>query len=444
MATKRKKSDLTQPVKGMHDILPEEHAKRDLFLEKAKNIASYYGFKPIHTPHLEKLDLFTLGLGEATDVVEKQMYGIKIRGGEKLVLRPEGTAPIVRAYLQHGMHTRPQPVMLYYQGFFFRHEKPQKGRRRELHQFGLEILGEQDAITDAIIVKTCLLILEEMGLKPLQVHVNSIGDKECRKIYQKELTAYYRKNADNVCKDCKRRLKTNPLRLLDCKEEKCIEIKSEAPQIINYLCDECTTHFKDFLEILDASEIPYYLDHYLVRGLDYYSRTVFEVFVEKEKKDSKKDDQEEPKEKETEKLALAGGGRYDALSNILSNKNIPAVGCAIGIDRIISLVGEKSSLSPKEKPFKVFFIQLGSAAKYKSLNILESLRKSRISTSHSLSKDSLKSQLKIASKLRVKYALIFGQKEAMDETIIVRNMETASQETVPLDKLIDYLKKRLK
>jgi len=425
--TKKDKKELIQKPRGMHDILPRNFLIREKFIEKAKAVADFYGFKPIQTPILEKSDLFTATVGENTDIVEKEMYNLKTKGGNKLVLRPEGTAPIVRAYLEHGMHTKPQPVMFYYFGSFFRHERPQKGRRREFQQFGLEILGEEDSITDALVIKASLTIIEEAaGLKPVCVHVNSVGCKECRKVYLKELVSFYRKKMQILCSDCKNRIKTNPMRLLDCKDEKCATIKPEAPQIINYLCDPCSKHFKQLLEILDVSEIPYYLNNYLVRGLDYYSRTAFELFLE------------------NESMELGGGGRYDELSLALSNKKVPAVGMAIGVDRILETLKEKGKLKITEKPPKVFFIQLGAAAKQKSLSVIEKLRKEKITTKHSLSKNSLKSQLKIAEKLKVPFTIILGQKETLENNIMVRDMETNSQETVSLDKLTDYLKKKIK
>jgi histidyl-tRNA synthetase len=355
------------------------------------------------------------------------MYSLKTKRGDKLVLRPEGTAPLMRAYLEHGLHTKPQPVMFYYNGSFFRHEQPQKGRRREFKQFGLEILGSDDSITDALVIKASVVILEEAaGLKPIAVHLNSLGCKDCRRLYKKKLAAHYRKKLKTLCPNCQRRIKTNPLRLLDCKDEKCAEVKKEAPQIINFLCQGCTSHFKKLLEILDAVEITYYLDHYLVRGLDYYTRTVFELRLE----DSD--------------LEFGGGGRYDDLAKILANKIVPAVGVAMGVDRIMLEIPENKKQGNAPKPPKIFFIQLGVEAKQRSLAIIEQLRKAKISVKHSLSKDNLKSQLKLANKLKAPYALIFGQKESLDNTIMLRDMDTASQETIPLSKLIDYLKKRMK
>ncbi len=427
---KMAKKEPIKKARGTRDILGKEYFLREKFIEKAKSIAAFYGFRPIQTPHLEKVELFTSSAGESTDIVEKEMYALKTKGGDKLVLRPEGTAPIVRAYFEQGMQSKPQPVMLYYHGSFFRYQKPQKGRGREFQQFGLEVLGESDSIADAVVIRVIRSILEEAGgLKNVSLRLNSIGDSECRKSYIKDLTAYYRKKAKDLCKDCERRLKTNPLRLLDCKNENCVEVKAEAPQIINYLCDDCKNHFKSLLEILDSSGIPYYLDHFLVRGLDYYSRTVFEFFPEN-------------KENEKPALAVAGGGRYDALGSIVGERELPGSGGAIGIDTVI-ISSPKTKQKILKKTSKVYFIQLGAGAKQKSLSILEMLRKAKISAKHSLSKDSLKGQLKMASRLGIPYSLILGQKEVFEDSIIVKDMKTFSQETVPLSRLIDYLKKKI-
>ncbi len=439
MANKKQQKDiLLQMPKGMHDILPEDYPFYQNFFETGEKIANYYGFQPIQTPHLEKVDLFTAAVGETTDIVEKQMYTLKTRGGDRLVLRPEGTAPVMRAYLKHGMHTRPQPVMLWYKGSFFRHENPQFGRFREFQTFGLEILGEENSIADATIIKVTATILEELGLKNYIVKINSIGDKECRNIYRKELSAYYRRRINQLCKDCKRRLKENPLRLLDCKEEGCKELKKDAPQMINYLCSECKNHFKEVLEILDTLNIPYLLDPYLVRGLDYYTRTVFEFFLDE------KEEQKEESPSPFKNVALLGGGRYDYLSRILSNKDVPGVGMQVGAERIIMLLQEKKLLKRQEKHPKIFFIQIGSMAKRKSLLLTEMFRKANIPIAQSVTKDSLKSQLKIASKIGVSFILMLGQKEALEDTIIVRDTGLGSRDIVPFSKIVEFVRKKLK
>lgn len=439
MAKKNKQKDtLLQAPKGMRDILPEEYYFYQNFFEKAEEVANYYGFQPIQTPHLEKVDLFTAAVGETTDIVEKQMYTLKTRGGDRLVLRPEGTAPVLRAYLKYGMHTRPQPVMLWYKGSFFRHENPQAGRSREFQAFGLEIIGEENSIADATIIKVATTILEELGLTQFIVHINSIGDKECKNAYRKELSNYYRRKINHLCKDCKRRLKENPLRLLDCKEESCKELKKEAPQMINFLCPNCKTHFKEVLEILDTLNIPYFLDHYLVRGLDYYSRTVFEIYP----LSSTGETAEIPSLPDG--FALLGGGRYDYLSKILSNKDVPAVGMTMGAERVIMAMTERKLFRHRPRAPKIFFLQIGALAKRKSLLLTEMFRRAGIPIAQSVTKDSFKSQLKIAGRLGTPLILILGQKEALEETVIVRDLGLGGQDIIPFSKTVEFVKNKLK
>ncbi len=441
MASKTKKQAiLIQSPKGMHDILPEDYELYQKVYEKAEEISEYYGFSPIQTPHLERTELFGASLGETSDIIEKQMYTLRTTGGNHLALRPEGTVGVMRAYLEHGMHTLPQPVMLRYKGSFFRHERPQKGRYREFQQFGLEIINEEKASAEAIVIKILTLTLEELGAGPIIVRINSLGDKDCKAGYRKDLLSYYRKKINGLCKSCQKRYKTNPLRLLDCKEEGCAEIKKEAPQMINYLCNPCKQHFKEVLEFLDSSGIPYFLDTYLVRGLDYYSRTVFEIF-----KDSKKKQEGEAEnEVEETQIALGGGGRYDYLAKMLSRKDFPAIGGGLGVDRVVQLLKEKDAKAKTNKTPKVFFVQLGSAAKHKSLDIMEKFRKTHLSVAQSMGKDSLKGQMKIADKLNVPYALIMGQKEVMEESIIIHDMNSRAQETVSVDKVVEIIKQKIK
>ena len=434
MTTDNNKKEPIQSPKGMHDIFEPEFFAYQGFFEKASEIALYYGFKPILLPMLESEELFTSGVGEGTDIVDKEMYTLKTKGGDKLALRPEGTAGVVRAYIEHGMQSLPQPVMLFYYGSFFRHENTQKGRYREFKQFGLEILGTDKSIADATIIKVTLTILEEMGLKDLCVQINTIGDKESRPAYRAELVTYYKKHLNEVCNNCKQRIKTNPLRLLDCKSPKCQGIKQGAPDCISALTGEPRQHFKEVLEYLDSMNIQYSINNHLVRGLDYYTKTVFEIVQGLEDEDSDK-----------APLALAGGGRYDYLGkNLRSKKDIPAMGVSIGVDRVIAHPNHKS-INPRiiKRP-KVFFIQLGFEAKLKCLEVVEILRKAKIPIQHALTKDKLSGQLGISEKLGIPFTIILGQREALDNTVIVRNMKTRSQETVKIDKLPNYLKKHLK
>ena len=417
-----------QSPKGMHDLLADEYVLYQNVFDKAEEIASYYGFKPIQTPILETVDLFTATVGATSDIVEKQMYYIKNDGENKLVLRPEGTAPIMRAYIEHGMHTLPQPVMLWYKGSFFRHENPQKGRFREFFQFGLEIIGEGKPIGEAMLIQIFSLTLKELGLDQMTVRINSIGDKECRGEYKKKLVSYYKKHLSALCKDCKRRFKENPLRLLDCKEQRCVEIKTNAPQSIDSLCSACKQHMKENLEFLDTNNINYLLDTKLVRGLDYYTRTVFEMFLDKE---------------EEQGLALAAGGRYDSLAKILGKRDIPAVGGAIGINRVVmEMQDKKIAPKPKRTP-KVFFIQLSPSAKQRSMGIIEKFRLANIYIAQSISKDNLNSQLSLASRMNVPYVLMLGQKEVLENSIIIRDMSIGAQETVPIEKVVEIIKKKI-
>lgn len=428
---KTSKSDDLQSPKGMRDLIDNEVYLFQGFIEKAAEIALYYDFKPIETPILEKEELFSRSVGEGTDIVNKEMFSLKTKGGDRLVLRPEGTASVMRAYVEHGMFSLPQPLMFYYSGPFFRHENPQKGRYRQFYQFGLEILGTKKSIADATIINLTKIILEEAGITNLKFKINSLGDSDCRGTFRRELVNYYKKNLKSVCADCRERLKTNPIRLLDCKNPNCQEVKKGAPEAIAYLCAPCKAHFKEVLEYLDELGIDYEIDNTLVRGLDYYTRTVFEVFVEKTEVDG-----------ETSSLALGGGGRYDGLAKSLNvKKEIPAVGMSLGVDRITELATYAKLLPRLVKKPKVFFIQLSFDAKLKSFEVIEALRQAKIPVQHSLSKDSLSAQLGLAEKMGVPFAIILGQKEALDGTVIVRNMDTRSQDTIKIGKLAEYLKK---
>ena len=417
-----------QTPKGMRDIINDEYYNFQGFFEKAQEIAIYYGFKPIETPILEYERIFTSGIGEGTDIIDKEMYTLKTKGEDTLALRPEHTASLMRAYIEHGMHTMPQPVMHYQYGPTFRHDNPQRGRYRQFYQFDLDCLGSPKSIMDALVIKVGMSILEEAGASNLSVEINSIGDKECRNIYLKELVSYYRKNINNLAPVDRERLKKNPLRILDSKDPKTKEINENAPDSVSFLCPSCKKHFSEILEYLEEMGISYNINKNLVRGLSYYTRTVFEIVEEKT------EDGNPP-------LALAGGGRYDYLARqIGGKKDIPAVGFSIGVDRIIASPWYKK-LSPRiiKKP-KIYFVQLGSEAKLKSLNVIEILRKAHIPIAQSLSKDNLGSQLASAEKLSIPYVLIFGLKEALTDSVIVRDMSNRSQETIKITKLLDYLK----
>ncbi|MBP6888708.1 MAG: histidine--tRNA ligase, partial [Candidatus Pacebacteria bacterium] len=425
----KNKKEVPISLKGMHDLMDETYYAYQGLFEKAQEVAVYYGFKPIETPTLEREEVFTSALGEGTDVIDKEMYTFKGKGGDRIAVRPEYTASVMRSYLEHGMQTLPQPVMLYSYGPVYRHENPQRGRLRQFRQFNLEILGTEKSIADALIIRTLITILEEFGFKDLIVDINSMGDKETRPTFLKDLTNYYKKHLESLCKDCHERIKTNPLRLLDCKQLQCQPFKDAAPSSLSYLSNDARSHFKEVLQYLEEMGIAYRINNSLVRGLDYYSRTVFEVI--------KIDVDENGKEKD---ITVTGGGRYNGLAKMMgSKKEVPAVGTGLGIERIM-MFPECKNIPPRiMKTPRVYFIQLGFEAKLKSLCIVETLRKARVPVYQSISKDSLGTQLAQAEKMEVPYVIIFGQKEAMDNTVIVRDMKTRSQDTVKIDALSDYI-----
>jgi histidyl-tRNA synthetase len=416
---------------GMHDILAEDQKYFQKIQDVAKNIAEFYGFEKIDTPILEDAELFSRGVGVSTDIVDRQMFSLKTKGGDFLALRPEGTSPVVRSYIENGFANLPQPIKLWYFGPFFRYEHPQAGRFRQFWQLGFELFGEENAVIDAQMIQIFYNILQELKIKNLVIELNSIGDSQCRPYYKKLLVNYFKSRESALCADCRRRLKENPLRILDCKEEKCQPVKAQAPQMIDHLCEFCHKHFKEVLEYLDEVQLPYRLNPYLVRGLDYYTKTVFEIFPEQ------KDETQRPS-------ALAGGGRYDALVKILGGKDTPACGAACGIERIIDLMKEKAIKPGKEPEYDVFLAQLGTLAKRKSLRLIEEFRKERISISESLGRDSLKAQLARANKLNVKYTLILGQQEALEDRIIIRDMKTGNQATAKLDKVVQEIVKKIR
>ena len=427
-----KKSKFQKPI-GMHDLLPRNQKYFQKVSAACEKIINFYGFKRIDTPILEQTDLYEKGTGLTTEIVQKQMFSLRTKGGDSLTLRPEFTPGIIRAYLEHGMSSLPQPIKLYSIGPLFRYERPQAGRFRQFHQFNLEVIGEKSPAIDAQIIQIFYNILTELKLKKIIIEINSIGDNQCRPYYKKLLTSYFKSRTAYLCADCRRRLKENPLRILDCKQKTCQEISSQAPQIINHLCQDCRSHFKTVLEFLDEIELPYRLNPYLVRGLDYYTKTVFEIISQPGK---------EEEDKNTG--ALVGGGRYDLLVKMLGGEETSSIGGALGIERVMSELKKKESKTTDQADPLIFLAQLGSAAKIKSLKLIEDFRKNNIQIAESLGRDSLKAQFRIADKIKVKYTLLLGQKEALEEVIIIRDMQNGKQETVKLDKVVKEMKKRLK
>ncbi len=477
-------------LRGMKDVLPKEYKYWHLVVRKASELAKAYGFERIETPILEHLELYERSTGKDSDIVSKEMFTFIDKNGEKVALRPEATPGLVRSYIEHGMFNLPQPVQLFWLGPLFRHEKPQLGRWRQHSQFNLEILGEDSPVADAQLILIAYNFFRELQIE-VQVQINSIGCSECRGEYIVKLLEFYKERGKRakLCPDCKKRLVKNPLRLLDCKEERCIEIRSEAPQIVDWLCDSCRDHFIKVLEYLDELDIPYNLDSYLVRGLDYYNRTVFEIWPSYAEASEGKHsyvptdlpavqdfgrcgaDGRRPKPmasdealagKETSSYAdasadksegkqgdysrqssLGGGGRYDGLVEQMGGRPAAACGFGLGIERTILKIKEKNIPLKQDEKGDIFLAQLGEQARRKAMSLFEELRRSGISIRQAFTKDSLKAQLEVANRLGVKYSLILGQKEIMDGTILIRDMESGIQEVIDYKKLVPEIEKRL-
>lgn len=420
-------------LRGMKDILSKEHKYWDLVRKKATELSKAYGFLPIETPVLENLALYEKATGKSSDIVQKEMYAFADKNGNKVAMRPEATPALVRAYIEHGMFNRPQPVKMSWMGSIFRHEKPQAGRFRQAHQFNLEIFGEESPVADFLLILVAYNFFKELQVN-IQVQINSIGCPECRKEYIKSLLEFYKERGKRtkLCSNCKKRVLKNPMRLLDCKEEECIKIREDAPQVVDYLCDGCREHFIKVLEYLDELDISYSLNPYLVRGLDYYNRTVFEIWALDEESGTT-----------SSEMSLAGGGRYDDLVEHMGGRPTPSCGFAIGLERAIMKIKENNIPIKKDDGEIIFVAQLGEQARRKMLNLFEELRRSGFKVRQSMTKDGLKPQLEEANRLGAKYALILGQKEVIDGTILIRDMESGIQEIVDYKKASTEIEKRL-
>ncbi len=407
---------------GTQDIFGKKQRYFRRVREVAREVADIYNFQEIETPIIEEEALFARGVGDETDIVQKEMFVFETKGEDRIALRPEGTAPIVRSYIEHDLYKKPQPVKFFYFGPFFRYERPQRGRFRQFHQFGFELLGKKSSALDGQMVLVFYRIFQKLGLDVV-VKINNLGDQKCRPEYVKKLKSYL-KNQDDICEDCARRIEKNPLRVLDCKSESCRKVIRKAPEMIDHLCKSCKADFKEVLEFLDEFDIPYELDSHLVRGLDYYTNTVFEFFAV------------------DGDLALGGGGRYDGLVEELGGRETPACGGAVGVERVVELMRDKGIKVEEEKK-KIFLAQLGTSAKKKAFELFEEFRQEGVPVYESMGRDSLKSQMSRADKLGAEYTLILGRQECIKNEIIIREMKTGKQETVPLPDIIKEMKKRL-
>ena len=430
---------LFQTPRGTRDILPDDQIYWQFVKGAFQKKCETFGCGRIDTPIFEYADVFTKGLGESSDIVTKEMFEVrrvqnvetKLEEEEKrlLIMRPEITASIMRSYVQHCMKIWPQPVKLYYEGPCFRYERPQAGRFRQFNQFGVEIIGDASPLMDASLIYLAWQIMEKIGMgDSITIDINSVGCPVCRPKIRKKLVEYFEKFLPDLCADCNRRYTENPLRILDCKNESCQKIVANAPQIIESICPECKAHFKEVLETLDSLQISYNLNSRLVRGLDYYTKTVFEIYETSD---------------ERRQATLLGGGRYDGLLKLFGEEQTPAVGFSAGLERLIEKVKEKNIEIPIPKMADVCIAQIGDKAQKKCLELVGELEKEGIEAACILGKESLKSQLRTASRMGVKYCLIIGQKEVLDKSLILRNMDDSSQETIKMTRLLEVLKQKL-
>ena len=402
--------------RGTADHLPDEQKYWRYIESKAVEIANRFGYGRIDTPAFEDSNLFIRSVGEGTDIVEKEMYTFEDRGGDSVTLRPEGTAPVCRAYLEHGMHNLPQPVRMYYFCPVFRYERPQAGRFRQHHQFGVEALGDADPSVDAEVIEVAWELMGSLGLRDINLLVNSIGDGECRPAYIERLRDYYSGHHDRLCGDCRERLERNPLRLLDCKVETCHALGDEAPHSTDYLCDDCRDHWEKLSSYLAAIDLPHTVDHRLVRGLDYYTRTVFEI---------------QPLDVGGQST-ICGGGRYDGLITELGGRATPGIGFATGIERLTLNLKLADVPVPDDPTPRYLVANVGDNARTAALELAVRLRRGGIGAVLSSGSRGLRGQMRQANALGIPYALILGDDEIAKGEVMVRDMVASTQESRPL------------
>lgn len=413
-----------QTAKGVHDVLPADHEYHTFIKKVVRHRCRQAGFKRISTPVFEFTDVFTRSIGLSSDIVSKEMYTFEDKKGRSLTLRPENTAGVVRAYIQNGMQNLPQPVELYYFDQFFRYDRPQKGRYRQFWQFGLEVIGESDPAIDAQVIYIAYKILEDLGIAQLfTLQLNSIGCPDCRQKYVQVLKDFYYGKERSLCHNCRERLEQNPLRLLDCKEEDCQILAQIAPVMSDYICGDCKDYHNDVKEFLNEMGIEFTENTALVRGLDYYTKTVFEFW---DRTDGAQN-------------AIGGGGRYDGLVELMGGQSTPAFGFAAGVERIIANMKREKIKVPQKDDLHVFVAQLGREAKKKCLPLITDLRDAGVKTMGALGKGSIKAQMRLADKFQVSYTVIIGLTEVREGSAIIRDMKVGSQKSVPFDEVTERI-----
>lgn len=417
---------ITKAPKGTADILPSDVYKWQYVEEEIRNICHQFGIKEIRTPVFEHTELFERGVGETTDVVGKEMYTFNDKGDRSITLRPEGTASAARAYIEHGLFNEPQPVKVFYLIKCYRYEKPQAGRYREFSQFGVEVYGSPEPSIDAEIMALPMMLYNRLGIKNLSLNINSIGCPGCRKEYNKKLKEYLKENYDSLCDTCKERYEKNPMRIIDCKSPICREIVKNAPKLIDCICDECGAHFEKVKKNLTAMGISYNIDPYIVRGLDYYTKTVFEIIADNKNSNS----------------TVCGGGRYDGLVEELGGNSMPACGFALGIERLFLTMDEQGIEIPKAETMDIYIGNIGEESGLVAQKLVTELRELGVCAEKDHLAKSVKAQMKYANKLGAKYSIIIGDNEITEGKIRLKNMIDGTETECALN--AEEIKKHIK
>lgn len=415
---------LTNAPRGTKDILPDTVGDWNYVEGEIRELCRRFGYSEIRTPIFEHTELFQRGIGEGTDVVDKEMYTFTDRGERSITLRPENTASAVRAYLQNKLYAQSNLVKLFYIGSMFRYDRPQAGRMREFHQFGVEALGEANPAVDAEVILLAMNLLEGLGLKDLELSINSVGCPKCRSKYRTMLQDFFRDKLVDLCEDCRSRFERSPLRILDCKKDSDKPYMADAPKITDCLCEECADHFAKLKELLTSAGISFTHDPRLVRGLDYYTKTAFEIKYPPLGAQS----------------AVAGGGRYDGLIEEMGGNPTPAVGFATGLERLLLALESQNLLPEKNRSVDAYVVALGEAAQAEGFKLLNSLRQQGLSAAMDFAGRSMKAQMKQANKLGAKYSVILGEDEIAEGVVMLRSMEDSSQAKVPMNQVAEKIK----
>ncbi len=416
---------LTTKPRGTNDFLPGEVEKWQYLEGLIRDLFADYHYKEIRTPIFEHTELFLRSVGETSDIVSKEMYSFEDKGLRHVTLRPEGTAGTVRAFVENKLFAQSLPVKLYYTGPMFRYDQPQAGRYRQFHQFGCEVLGSADPMVDAEVISFAVDLFTKLGLQSLSVLINTVGCDHCRPRYQQALKDYFSQYKDQLCPTCLDRLEKNPLRLLDCKEEGCKAVAAHAPTTLDYACDDCKSHFEKVCAYLESVGIKYEVDTTLVRGLDYYTQTAFEVIMNKVG---------------SQQNAICGGGRYNKLVSEVGGDDIPGMGFAAGMERVLLTVEEEGIVLPVKDDIDVYVAPLGDAAKEVCFKLTHDLRQQGMVVETDYLSKSMKAQMKAADKNHARYTVIIGDDELANNVAVVRDMHNSTQENVPLDEVINYVK----